>query len=220
MRCLIVIVFILRVTVVSAQEEIFVTANVNSYFPSIGHGAPVLLLGTQTRKPKIFFGGFGIGASMIKKLAERLTLKAAGNLSRHTYQNAPIEMRDNNNVPLGEYTSHSNDYLFSIQGLGRFSFTDKINFGAGLGFDLMLVSKIRNPVGDFSGIDSKDISIRERNYKPVMPVVPVELSIKNTHAFYTLRYEQALLNKFRGDLAKTAKTSYGTVLFEVGIRIK
>jgi hypothetical protein len=220
MKHLIVFILLLPVIVATAQEEIFITANINSYFPYTEGGGPILLVGSdEVSKQKFFFGGFGIGATAIKKLPGKLNLKAAGNLSRHTYRNASIRMTDNNNVPLGEYTSHSNDYLLSILGMGRYAATEKFHLGAGIGFDFMLVSLIRNPVGDFSGREVKN-SVRNRNFKPFVPIFPVELSIKKPKAFYTLRYEQALLNKFRGDLAKTAKTSYGVILFEVGIKIK
>jgi hypothetical protein len=220
MKLLLLIMLALQVVVASAQQEIFLTGSLNSYLPINSENRAVILVGSNKgTKPKNFFGGFGIGVTVVKNLEGKINIKGSCNLSQHTYRNAAIIFVDNNNTPLGEYESHSNDYLFSFQGMGRYALGEKLHFGAGLGVDLLMLSLVENPLGSFSGRD-KVTFIRDSNYRSIMPVFPLELSIKNPRAFYTLRYEQALLNKFKGDLAKTAKQSYGVILFEVGIRIK
>jgi hypothetical protein len=206
-----------------SKYELFITPSANLYMPggtSVKQPYPNLWYNNNT-KPKLLIGGFGIGATFIKKISEKLQLRTEARLSKHTYWNEETIFTDNLGNDFGSTKSGSSDFIFSLNFTAHYFLSKKISIGGGLGSQILLVSLSRNPASGLivNGTTQKNDLLRNRYYKPVMPVIPIELSLRQKRAFYTLRYEYALLNKMKGELANYQSEKYGTLAFEIGLKI-
>lgn len=198
----------------------FIAPNVNLYLP-IGtpyKGVyPVLGYDKQTT-PKVLVGGFGVGVSALKPYGEKLTLKGQANLSKHTYWDEPVVLTDENGSPVRDYLSASSDYTLGLTATGHYQFTDKFSAGTGLGGQAMLVSLTRLPPNSITGpVEAQVATIR--SYKRLVPMLPVELSLKLEKVLFNVRYEHGLLNRLKRPLANYQTDRFGLLTFEVGFRL-
>ena len=80
----------------SRKTEWYVTANGNFYMP-VGNrskGMYPILGYDKNSSPKILLGGVGTGAALLKPLNKDFSFKAQANLSKHTYWDELLMMRD------------------------------------------------------------------------------------------------------------------------------
>jgi hypothetical protein len=69
--------------------------------------------------------------------------------------------------------------------------------------------------------DNTDRLIGYNNYyKRLMPMLPLELSLKFEKLFVNLRYEHGLLNRLKKDLSEYKEDKYGLLFFELGFCMK
>lgn len=198
----------------------FITPNVNLYLPlgtSYKGVYPVLWYDKETT-PKVLIGGFGVGVSALKPYGEKVTLKGQANVSKHTYWDEPIVMIDENGGPIRDYVAASSDYSLGITATGHYQFTGKFSAGTGLGGQVLLVSLVRLPPNYFTGPDREQIGT-SRYYKRLLPMLPVELSLKLEKVLFNVRYEHGLLNRIKGELAQYKTDRFGLLTFEVGFRL-
>jgi hypothetical protein len=198
----------------------FITPNVNLYLP-VGtpyKGVyPVLWYDKETT-PKVLIGGFGVGVSALKPYGEKLTLKGQANLSKHTYWDEPMQLIDENGAPIRDYLAGSSDYTLGLTATGHYQFTGKFSAGTGLGGQVLLVSLVRLPPNYFTGPDEEQLAT-SRYYKRLVPMLPVELSLKLEKILFNVRYEHGLLNRLRKPLADYQTDRFGLLSFEVGFRL-
>jgi hypothetical protein len=200
--------------------EYFVVLNANLYLPgSPGNkGVYPILWYDQTTKPKVLIGGFGAGFSVFRSLTENLGLKAQANLSRHTYWDEPIELRGDQNEPLGEFTFGSSDYAIGLTSTLHYYFSKKLSIGTGLGAQLFTLTLSRTPKFEGFELTRGDITMNHY-YKTFLPVLPVELSLKAKRLLFNIRYEHGLSNRYKHDLARYNKDTFSLLYFELGFRI-
>lgn len=198
----------------SKTAEYFFTISTNVYLPggSSGKSSYPILGYNDDYKPSFQVGGFGLGAGVFIPLSDKLLLKAQGNFSRYAYWDQSHFLTDVNAVALGTVYSHSYDYTFGTTGTLHYSFAEKFSMGTGLGFQVLLTS--------FSIIPKFDMSFSNKDYKTVMPMLPFELTYKSEKFTFSTRYELALLNRLKGDLADYKTEKYSLLVFEAGFRIK
>jgi len=166
-------------------------------------------------------GGITVGLSRFFPVRNKIDVKTSLNASRQVYWNDPFQFNKGPNPQdkLGIVTTKSVEYYLSGSGIVHFNF-GRFSPGLGLGFEGLIVSTRKFPKnGIIAGTGGNLKDYRNREYKFVMPVVPVEVSWKGDLMLYNLRYEAGLLNRFRKDLADSGNNFYGVLSLEVGIRI-
>lgn len=214
---------VLIIAKLNAQDkeiEYFVTANANLQIPFADgeKGVYPILWYDKKSNPKLQIGGFGAGFTAVKPYREKSFIKAQANLSRHVHWDEPIEVVGLQGQSEGSYATSSVDYTTGITGTINYQLSEKFSVGTGLGFQVMLWSFTR--LNELPLNESSDRRARNNYYKRIMPVLPVEFSLKKSRTLYTIRYEQALLNRYKKDIAAVKKEGYGLISFEVGFRIK
>lgn len=198
----------------------FITPNVNLYLP-MGNpykGTYPVLWYDKNTSPKVLIGGFGVGVSALKPSGEKVTLKGQANLSKHTYWDEPIVITDQNGGPITDYVAGSSDYTLGITATAHYQFTDRFSVGTGLGSQVLLVSVVRLPPNYFTGPDEEQTGT-SRYYKRVLPMLPVEVSLKLEKVLFNVRYEHGLLNRIKGELAQYKTDRFGLLTFEFGFRL-
>jgi hypothetical protein len=190
---------------------------VNEYIPGkkSEKGMYPILWYDKSTIPKFMVGGFGAGVTAVKPYRERIGLVGQFNISRHTYWDEPIDLRDANNQPLGELSSVTSDYAFHLLATARYSLSEQFSAGAGLGVQVQFLSSSR-----MTTLADQKIVVRNNHHKTIMPVLPLELSYRWPNTIVNLRYEYGLLNRYKKDLAAYKTDRYGILTFEVGFRIK
>jgi hypothetical protein len=199
------------------DKEYFFTVNGNLYVPTKGNEKgiyPLLWYDKQT-DPKFLIGGWGAGLAALKRVKDRVSLKGQANLSRHVYWEPPYQFTDESGSPSGIFQAGAVDYAVGLAANAHYFFKEKFSIGTGLGGQLLLVSLARKPEID----DSKKSIMRNRQYKPLMPVLPLELSYKTNRRLFTIRYEQGLLNRFKQDLKRAKQDQFGLLSFEAGFQL-
>lgn len=220
---LIICLFLLAGGSVSAQApmERYITFNTNLFVPIGSDKSMYPIIGYNKEvDPKLLVGGFGAGFAISKSLKEDLKWKAQANLSRHTYWDESLELRDAGNVPLGPFAYSSVDYCATLMGTAELSLNKRFSVGAGLGAKILLVSFSRLPDRKNSSFNGKKSLAENAMYKTIIPVIPLELSYKMKRNQIVLRYEQGLMNRYKRDLAEYKKDRFGIISFEYGWRIK
>jgi len=198
----------------------FIAPNLNAYLPlnTPGKGTyPVLWYDSET-SPKVLVGGIGVGVSALKPYGEKVTLKGQANLSKHTYWDEPFIITDENGGPIRSFLSASSDYALGIAATAHFQFTGRFSAGTGLGSQVLLTSLTRLPPDYFAGSEERQVATN-RYYKRVLPVLPVELSLKLEKVLFNVRYEHGLLNRLKRELAQYKTDRFGLLTFEVGFRL-
>lgn len=197
----------------------FLAPSLNLYLPvnTPGKGVyPVLWFDSQT-SPKVLIGGIGVGVSALKPYGGKLTLKGQANVSKHTYWDEPFVITDENGGPIRDFQSASSDYTLGIAATAHYQFTGGFSAGTGLGSRVLLVSLTRLPPDYFAGTEDRQLAAN-RYYKRLVPVVPVELSLKSERMLFNLRYEHGLLNRLKRELSEYKTDRFGLLTFEVGFR--
>ncbi len=202
-----------------SKYEYFLTGNGNLYVPrNQGKGLYPILGYDKETKPKVLIGGFGVGFSAWKKIKPKTSLKWQGNISRSVYWEA-LQFTDPNNVPIGDASASSTDYSLGLTGTVHYNISKIFSVGSGIGIQTMIISAFYFRHGSLP--DNTDRLIGYNHYyKRLMPMLPLELSLKFEKLFVNLRYEHGLLNRFKKDLSEYKKDKYGLLFFELGIRLK
>ncbi|TXK46464.1 hypothetical protein FVR03_10725 [Pontibacter qinzhouensis] len=202
----------------NSDKEYFITLNGNLYLPvqNPDKGVFPILWYDKETDPKLLIGGMGAGFTIFKPTTIRnLKLKGQANLSRYTYWDEPMILIDENNNPREPFLASSSDFTIGATGTAHYAFAEKFSVGTGLGAQVMLFSLSRLPETEHS-----DKSIRRnRHYKPLVPILPLELSYKAQATLFNLRYEHGLINRIRGDLKNYRTDNYGLLIFEIGVRM-
>lgn len=200
-----------------ADKEYFFTVNGNLHVPIQGKekGMYPLLWYDKETDPKFLIGGWGAGFAAFKPVNDRVRLKGQANLSRHVYWEVPYQFTDEFGSPSGDFQAGTVDYAVGIAATAHFFLKEKLAVGTGVGGQVLLVSLTRKP----EIYDSKKALMRNRHYKPVIPVLPLELSYKTKRKLFTIRYEQGLLNRFKHDLKEAKQDHFGLLSFEAGFRL-
>jgi hypothetical protein len=206
---------------VFAQEhdQFFVSFNTNSYRPwgNTQKGAFPLVHYDKKAERKLSIGGFGAGVFILRKHNEKFFWKGQANVSKYKYWDVG-SLKDDQNRSLGVSDFTSTDISLALATTAHRALGRNFSVGAGLGVQVLLVSYI-DP-RSFFRVSSYTKLTRNNYYKPVMPVLPVEFSFRPGKFSLTLRYEQALLNRIRGDLAKVKSETFGLAIFEAGYRLR
>jgi hypothetical protein len=220
--------FLLSCSVLSAstfaqdrQHEFFIVGNTNLYLPGNGseNGIYPILWYDKTTKPKVLIGGFGVGVSIFRSLSENFSLKGQANFSKNTYWDEPMELRGYMNEPLGHFQYGSSDFSLGINGTVHYFLSDKMSVGTGFGARLFTLTLSRIPAFENSGLFAGDISINHYN-KTILPVIPIEWSLKGEKLLFDIRYEYGLSNRYKAELAKYTTDRFSVLYFEVGFRLR
>ena len=198
----------------------FITANANLYLPvNNPQKTPYPIFwydGNET--PKIKIGGFGIGVGVFKELREKVSLKGQANFSKHAYYSDPLEFRDFNGISLFSIFPRTADYTMGLTATLHYFLSPRFSVGTGLGGQFLFYSITTLPKKQY--FYDKELKIYNHQYKPFLPTLPVELSLKFEKTFFCIRYEYGLLNRIKGDLSKYETDKYGLLTFEMGFRFK
>ncbi len=198
--------------------EYFIMVNCNVYvpinnpykgvFPIVGYD--------KTVDPKVLIGGFGVGLTALKSFQNKLRIKGEFNVSKHNYWDETVGLRTISNQPMGDFVSSNADFTLEATTIFHYSLSKKLSIGTGLGAHVLLVSLSRFQYES----QTADGSIyTNKYYKTVMPVIPLELSLKTKKMLFNIRYEYGMLNRLCGDLAKEKTDKYSVLNFEVGFKI-
>lgn len=210
----------------SDSSKWFITANVNVYKPL---GNPyqksfAVLWHDANAKPRIQIGGFGLGIAHTGTVRKNSYLRVAANLSKHKYWDEPISLTDINAQSAGILYRWSTDFNFNFFTTIHQKLSSTVSVGAGLGIHTNLVSTGRIPNWDPQKNqfihNSKSTIARNGYYKLFNPTIPLEISFFRKKATYSMRYEQALLNKLAGSVSDFLEENYGVFYFEGAWRIR
>ena len=198
--------------------DIYVVANANLYLPGSASEKEVYpIVGyNKATEPKVLIGGFGIGALAFKTINEKLKVKGQLNLSKLTYWDAPQILTDGSGYPVDDYFYGTSDYILGLNATMHYIITEKFRIGTGLGAQVLLSSKSKAP--DIQNTGSHAL-FSNGYYQPIMPVVPLEASYLINRLLLSIRYEQALLNKLRGELKDYKDERFGVLYFEIGFAL-
>lgn len=201
--------------------EWFVNGSVNCYIPGKSSGKSVFpILGyNKNTSPKLLLGGLGVGVSLWAPAAKDLYIKSYANLTKMTYWDDQVQIRDAVGLYMGNYQAWSSDYALNLGGLIHYSMIDRLSLGAGIGLQGMIASLSRMPEMYGYGLEVEPSFVVNRYYKRILPVVPLELSYKLDKMVVNLRYDIGLLNKFKGDLGKSKSEKFGVLALEVGFKL-
>lgn len=202
----------------NSPYEYHINVNGNLYFPrgEVNHGTYPILWYDKETDPKLLLGGIGVGFSVLHALHEKLDWKVQFNLSKHTYWDEPITLLDNSGNMLGPFVSGSSDFMFSVIATMHYHLHKNVSVGTGLGGQLLLASYSRLPN---SPSDERPIAANQY-YKPLMPVIPLELSVKLKKYLLNIRYEHALLNRYKSPLSEYKNGKYSILYLEVGFKLQ
>lgn len=203
-------------------SEIFLNAGINVYIPrgsSPKSMYPVLGYNRDT-KPKILLGGVGLGAMFWKPIANNLNLKVFAGITKQTYWDEPVLMRDAVGRYVGAYQAGCSDYVFGAGSTVHYTVANRLSIGAGVGAQVLLLSLSRMPEMYGYGVPVEPSVVANQYYKRVLPVVPLEVTYRLKKVLLNLRYEAGLLNRMRGELAKNKSDKFDLITFEVGFALK
>lgn len=221
-----IILFVFTTLQAFSQDRVyesFFTINGNLLYPinNPNQGVYPILFYDKETDPKILIGGFGMGLSTISKAKNnKIGFKGQINLSRHAYWDEPVYTRDAANNSLGPYQSGTIDYSAGLMATIQYEFASNFSGGAGLGSQVLLTSNSRIPELQTSSGQIKKSYAANGYYKTFMPVIPVEVSFQNDKYLFNIRYEQAVLNRYKEPLSEYKDGSYGILTFEIGFKIK
>ncbi|GAA4458276.1 hypothetical protein GCM10023189_30240 [Nibrella saemangeumensis] len=209
----------------SAGYECFFTQNGNLYIPvnNPNKGVYPILWYDKTTRPRFLIGGLGVGALFVRPLTANVSWRTQTNLSKHTYWDELTRVVDVRGLDMGYAGAGSSDYTIGLTSTLHYNVTGRVSVGTGIGGQLLLISLARLP--DFKEHHRPDLQEHDqiainKHYKPIVPVLPVELAVKLPKGFlFTTRYEHGLLNRIKGDLSKVKTDKYGLLTFELGVKI-
>ena len=194
----------------AAEENLFLPGeSEKGMYPILGYD--------KETDPKLMVGGFGLGVSAFRKMKEGTSLKFAASISKNTYWDEPIELRGYSNEPLGVFQYASSDLSLALNGTFHFFVARKMSLGAGLGARLFTLTLSRT-FGSTRLADADAIALN-RYYRPFLPVLPLEWSLKGKKMLYTVRYESSLSDRYKAELAEYRTDRAGVLYFEIGFAI-
>jgi len=170
---------------------------------------------------KVLLGGVGIGVSRFIPINSQFNVKTMVNFSRQVFWNETSQFNKGPNPQdnLGRANSVTTEYHYEVGGILHYVPRKRFSVGLGLGFQVLLVSTRRFQANGISGGGSR-YKTRNREYKPVMPVVPLEISWKGDKMLYNIRGEAGLLNRYKKDLTEFGPNLFGLICFEIGMKIE
>lgn len=216
------LLFALQAQAQEASRAWFLNANVNIHIPGGDSKKSVYpVLGfNKDSDSKILLGGVGFGGFVLQPLSRDFHLKAHGYISKISYWDDAVEMRGVVAEYTGIYQSGGSDYVAGLNALLHYHLAGRLSVGAGLGGQVLLASLSRTPALYGYGEPTGKSVIVNHYYKPVVPVVPVELSYRFPRLVINLRYDIGPFNRVRGDLAKVKDEKSNVLSLEVGFRLK
>jgi hypothetical protein len=220
-RIFFILVGLLGIFTASAQDKqrhYFISANFNLHVPFDKEKGmyPILWYNKETT-PKIQLGGLGVGITVMQPYREKINFQGQANLSRHVHWDESIDARSTQNQSEGVYPVSEVDYTLGITGTMHYEATPNFSIGTGLGLQVMLLSFTR--LNDLP-LREKHAPVRNRFYKPVVPTAPVEFTWHRSKTIFTVRYEHALFNRLKKELAEYEKDKFGLLFLEMGFKIK
>jgi hypothetical protein len=117
----------------------------------------------------------------------------------------------------GEASVSTVDYTLGVTGVLHYNFSSGFSVGGGVGVQALLFSNSYLRQDLLVGND-RNLG-QNKYYKRLMPTFPLETSLRFGKWAITLRYEHALLNRYKKDLAEHKKENYGLLFFEIGVKI-
>ena len=221
MRAIIFVLCLMPSVCAFAQfnPDLFITLNGNLFIPVESADRMFPIVGfNKELKPKLLIGGFGVGFAGQKMISGKFSLKTQGTFFRKAYWQQYLFRRG----PLlsdivGEATVSTFDYTMGAAAIPHFHFSRAFSVGVGVGLHALLFSNsyLRQ---DLTADGNRNLG-RNRYYKSFMPIVPFETSLRLSRWAVNVRYEHALLNRFKGNLADYKKEKYGLLFFELGYKI-
>jgi long-subunit fatty acid transport protein len=118
---------------------------------------------------------------------------------------------------MGWLSTPTSDYSLGLSVTVHYFITQKFSVGTGLGGQVLLLSLSRLPK---NLAPSNGVIYANGYYRPFIPVLPVELSLKLRKVLFTIRYEYGLINRLKGDLGSYQKDKFALLTFEMGFRIR
>lgn len=208
----------------SKRTELFITPGVNIYIPGSSSAKstyPIIGYKKNT-DPRLLIGGFSIGVTVFKPLQTNMQLKLQGALSRNAHWNEFINATDIAGNSLIGFKNSTINYNVDFLATVRYRLFNKFYAGAGSGLQLLVASVSRNPFKDIliNGATQPNRIIQNKYYRTLMPFIPLEISYQTKKVNYNIRYDFALLNKVKGELANYLSERYGLLHFEVGFKIR
>jgi hypothetical protein len=200
----------------------YINTSINCYIPtgdSEKSVFPVIGFNKNT-SPKVLLGGIGFGIAAWVPVSNHIYLKPYLNLSKLTYWDDPMPIRDPVSNAMGHYQSWSSDYTVNPGIVVHYELGNQFSVGTGIAAHVMAVSLIRLPDAEayYGTVKPGGLSMA-KNYKRINPVVPLEASYRLNQLMLNLRYEMGLLNKLRGDLGKSTSEKFGVFALEVGFKL-
>jgi hypothetical protein len=216
---IIVAVFLLS-GMATAQNgtEFFISLNVNEYIPVGGDERISPIIGyNKQHNPKLSVGGFGIGVSILKTYSAEVFWKF--NLTALKYKYGQSEyFTDDQNRPLGIYDFSSSSYSLAPSATAHYMVGEHFSLGAGVGSQIVVAT--RTKVISSVLFTSQFPTTTDNNYRRIMPTIPVECMFRFGNSLIALRYEQAILNRIRKDLAKYRAETFALIQLEFSFRLK
>lgn len=205
-------------TSIFAQQPIrdYITFGTNVRLP--GHKGQFIFppLGYyEHEKFPVLIGGYSVGLTRIKNVSPTTMFKGVVNISRQAFWGDPTSPGNPDYLTVSSRTK-SVEYFISTQGLAHFSGRKRFSIGSGLGFEFMVLSRVRVLDPDDP---SKFKRVSDERYKHVMPVLPAEISWTFAKTMYTLHYEVGLINRFRGEFNDNDRDKFRYLSFELSRRI-
>jgi hypothetical protein len=183
----------------------YANVNMNTYLPSQSVKGTTFGIGDI---------GLGLGASRIHPIKSNLYLKYQGNVSFNSYTDHVASFTNPTGQSLGGTLPSTVDFALNLTTTVNYSLSKNFLVGTGLGFRTLLFSGSKYNTLPFN------VETVNAHYKRVMPILPVEMSLKINKIMLNLRYEYSILNKIRGDLSDYVTERYGIVSLEIGYKIK
>lgn len=213
-----ILAVVVSVNCALAQRElrVYLTGNGNLYLPRKSNQQSYPILGYNgDADPKILIGGLGLGITLTGNINDRLKWHAQGNTSRRVFWDDPMLLTDPSNMPIGNVTWKGVDILTTITGALHYRLGKTLSVGTGLGVDALIYSYVRG-----SKPFVEETMIRNNQYRSLMPLIPVELSIDVKRFIVNLRYQHALLGRLKEPASQHKKDTYSGLIFELGYRLK
>lgn len=219
-RIVAMLIIILASFTAGAQTEYYIATGVNVFVPVSSDKKMYPVLGySRKTDPEVLIGGFGAAMHVYKPLGGASFMKGSVTLGRHVYWEEPVGLRDISNNPLGAFAYSSVDHTLHFIAMGVLRLGNSIRVGTGAGTHVLLYSRNRLPDKSNSSVQESRGSGTNGFYKPLVLVVPVEVSWHTRRHVYAIRYEQALMNRYKNPLAEYRKDLYGIISLEYGWRL-
>lgn len=205
---ILIAIYIFESRTLFAQNEKpswYANVNLNTYLPSQSVKGATFGVGNV---------GLGLGASRTRPIKNNLFLKYQGNISFNSYTDHVASFTNPSGQSLGGTLPSTVDLVLNLSTTVNYSLSNNFSVGTGLGFRTLLHSASKYDTSPFK------VETVNAHYKRVMPVLPIEMSLKIDKVLLNFRYEYSILNKIRGDLSDFITERYGIISLEVGYKIK